>query len=96
MRLLTAFLIVASATGCRPTTRTVKIGWDPPPILPDGYRILVDDDRVLDVAPPPPPDSSCGCLKVEITVLARGRHVVNVMAYTRDGGMSPSASVVIE
>jgi hypothetical protein len=95
MRPLIVFLIAASATGCRPATKTVKIGWDPPRISPDGYRVFVDDDRVLDI-PPPPLDSSCGCLRVEITVPARGRHVVNVMAYTRDGGTSPSASVVIE
>jgi hypothetical protein len=72
----------------------VRVGWDPPTGRPDGYWVLVDGHKVLDI-PPPPPDPRCSCLSVEVSV-PRGRHTVRVVAYNRDGGTNPSASIVVQ
>ena len=80
-------------TGCRPT-RTVNVAWDAPASQPDGYRILIDGQVVLDIRPPPI-DPSCRCHTVAVPV-PRGQHTVSVVAYNRGGMSKPSASVVVE
>ena len=79
-------------TAC--TARTVKVAWDAPASRPDGYRILVDGQIVLDI-PPPPIDPGCRCLTIAVPV-PRGQHVVSVVAYNRTGSSQPSASVVVQ
>ena len=88
------FVMLIASIACR-STRTVKLAWDVPERLPDGYRVLVDDRMVLDI-PPPQVDSGCSCLSVEVAV-PRGRHTVSVVAYDRTAGPSePSARVIVE
>ena len=94
MRLLAALIIAMATAACR-STKTVTIGWDPPSTEPDGYRVLVDDQIVLDI-PPPPVDPACRCLKVEVRMPTRGRHSVSVVAYTLRGGVSERASLAVE
>jgi len=86
-------LIVMAMTGCRPT-RTVTVVWDAPASPPDGYRILVDGQVVLDI-PPPPIDPGCQCPTITVPV-PRGQHTVSVVAYNRAGTSRPSASVVVQ
>jgi hypothetical protein len=81
------------ATACS-RDRIVKIGWDPPPVMPDHYRILVDGDVVREILPPPL-NAECKCLMVFVPV-PRGRHIVSVVAYSDNGGVSPSASVTVQ
>lgn len=88
-------MIVAAAmlaTACS-RDRIVKIGWDPPPVMPDRYRILIDGDVMREISPPPV-NAECKCLVVFVPV-PRGRHVVSVVAYNA-GGVSPSASVTVQ
>jgi hypothetical protein len=92
MRWIVVPLIVMAMSACR-GTRTVKIGWDVPATLPDGYRVLVDDRVVMEI-PPPPIDDNCHCLTVAVTV-PRGEHTLSVVAYNRDGATRQSASLVV-
>ena len=79
-------------TACRSSETRVKIGWDVPATLPDGYRVFVDQTLVLDT-PPPPADPSCNCLALSIT-LPQGPHSLEVLAYNR-GGVSPRSMFFI-
>jgi hypothetical protein len=92
MRPTLVVAVAILAVACSPT-RTVKIGWDVPAVAPDGYRIFIDDQMVLDV-PPPPRDRRCNCLMVSLPV-PRGRHIVRVLAYNRNG-TAPAASITVE
>jgi hypothetical protein len=85
-----AVALMMSACG----SRTVKIGWDPPPAPPDGYHILVDGQIVSNI-PPPPLDPSCQCLKTSVRVPRRGKHTISVVAY-KGGIESQRASLVVE
>jgi hypothetical protein len=78
--------------GCRPS-RTVKIAWDPPATAPDGYRILIDEQLVLDIKPPSI-DPTCKCMSLAVSV-PRGRHTVSVVAY-KDSTLGERTSVVVE
>jgi hypothetical protein len=78
---------------CRPS-RTIKLIWDAPDVLPNGYRIVVDDAVVMDV-PPPPVDPSCKCLTVSVAV-PKGPHTVKVVAYNQFGSSPPSAVAVVK
>lgn len=93
MKRVLLLAVVMAAEACRPT-RAVKVGWDPPHVAPDGYRILIDDRVVQDI-PPPPLDRRCNCLTATVRVPA-GRHTVSVVAYDRGGTSRPSASVVVQ
>ena len=94
MRRALLFVLLTASMACR-STRTVKLAWDVPERLPDGYKVLVDDRMVLDIAPPHA-DPGCSCLSVEVPV-PRGRHTVSVVAYDRIAGPSePSARVIVE
>lgn len=94
MKPVIAIALAMTLIACRPA-RVVKIGWDVPTSRPDGYWVLVDDRKVLDVHPPPPPDPKCSCLSVEVRV-GPGRHTLRVVAYTRDGGTSPSTTLTVQ
>jgi hypothetical protein len=84
---------LAMVTACRPT-RTVKLAWDVPAVRPIGYRILVDDQVVLEI-PPPPTDPSCNCLTVSVPV-PPGPHTLKVVAYSPSGASPPSAVAVLK
>jgi hypothetical protein len=92
MRRTLMLAVAVLAIACSPT-RTVKIGWDVPAVAPDGYRIFIDDQMMLDV-PPPPMNRRCNCLMVSLNV-ARDRHIVRVLAYNRSG-TAPAASIAVE
>ena len=82
-----AVVSLATIAACRPT-RTVKLAWDVPAVLPNGYRIFVDDQMVMDITPPSS-DPSCKCLSVSVPV-ARGPHTLKVVPYNLFGDGSPS------
>jgi hypothetical protein len=84
--LIAMLLIVA----CR-RERTVKIGWDPPSVPPDHYRVLVDG-REVKTFPPPPIDRSCNCMVVQVPV-EEGSHTVRVEACDRLQICTSSAEV---
>ena len=84
--------VAAFATGCS-RERTVKIGWDPPAVAPDRYRIFVDD-RLAQEIKPPPLSAACQCLTASVTV-SRGPHRIEVVAYSLRGGASPAAVITI-
>ena len=88
-----ALVSLAIIVGCRPG-RTVKLAWDAPAVSPSGYRILVDDQRVMDI-PPPPLDPACSCPSVVVPV-GRGPHTIKVIAYSVYGESPPSAVVVVK
>ncbi|HKT81052.1 MAG TPA: hypothetical protein VJP86_12585 [Vicinamibacterales bacterium] len=87
-----ALILVSCVTGCR-SERMVTVGWDIPPALPDGYRVMLDDRMLMDIKPPLP-DPSCSCLHVQVPV-PRGRHTITVLAYT-SGVTSPSATLTVD
>jgi len=89
---LTVVLFVVATTALACGERTVKISWDAPSVKPDGYRILVDDQLVMDF-PVPPTDPRCSCMNATVPVPS-GRHVVKVIAYNQFG-QSPSATIVV-
>ncbi len=93
MKQILFLLIVMAMTACRPV-RTVAIAWDAPASPPDGYRILIDGQVVLDI-PPPPLDPACRCPTIVVPV-PRGQHTISVVAYNRAGTSQPSASVVVQ
>jgi hypothetical protein len=93
MRWTPVLVMAIISVACKPT-RIVKVGWDVPASLPDGYWVLVDDRTVLDIKPPRV-DPSCSCLTVEVRV-PRGRHTVTVIAHDRGGASRPSATVVVQ
>jgi len=86
-------LVGLAAAACRPS-RTVKIAWDPPATPPAGYRILIDDRVVLEIAPPPL-DPSCSCPTVAVQV-PKGEHTLKVVAFNRYGESEPSAITVVK
>ena len=86
-----AFAMLMAITACRPN-RTVKLAWDAPAVMPTGYKILVDDQVVMNV-PPPPVDPSCKCLTLEVPVPG-GSHTLKVVAYSPAGDSPPSAIAV--
>lgn len=86
-------LMLATMTACWPR-RTVKLAWDAPAVLPSGYRILVDDQTVMDI-PPPPLDPECKCPTV-IVPIGRGTHTLKVIAYSPFGDSPPSAVAVLK
>ena len=88
-----ALLMLATIVACRPA-RTVTLAWDAPAVSPTGYRILVDDQQVMDI-PPPQVDPACKCLTVIVPV-ARGTHTLKVIAYSMLGESPPSAVVVVK
>lgn len=85
--------LAMSAPACQPT-RTVKLAWDQPPVAPEGYRILVDDRIVLDIAPPPV-NPACKCLEISVPVTS-GQHTLKVVAYNANGSSSPSVVTVVK
>ena len=92
-RHVVALLLLAAMAACRPT-RTVKLAWDAPTVIPSGYRILVDDKVVMEI-PPPPVDPSCKCLTVGVPV-APGPHTLKVVAHGPLGDSPPSAVAVLK
>jgi len=88
-----ALVSLATIAACRPE-RTVKLAWDAPPVSPSGYRILVDDQMVMDI-PPPPLDPACKCPTATVPV-GRGTHTVKVIAYSPAGESPPSAVLVVK
>jgi hypothetical protein len=92
-RFLGVLLSLATIVACRPE-RTVKLAWDAPAVSPAGYRILVDDQIVMDI-PPPPLDPSCNCPTAVVPV-GRGTHTVKVIAYSTYGDSPPSAVIVVK
>lgn len=90
---LGALMSLAAIVGCRPV-RTVTLAWDAPAVPPVGYRIMVDDQLVMDI-PPPPLDPECKCPTVAVPV-GRGTHTVKVIAYSPAGESPPSAVVVVK
>ena len=93
LRFVGVFVSLALITACRPS-RTIKLIWDAPDVLPSGYRIVVDEGVVMDI-PPPPVDPSCKCLTVSVAV-PKGPHTVKVVAYNQFGSSPPSAVAVIQ
>jgi hypothetical protein len=92
-RFTIALAALLAVTACRPG-RTIKLEWDAPAVVPDGYRILLDD-RVLMNVPPPSVDPACRCLSVSVDV-PRGRHTLKVIAYNAVGDSPPTAVVAVE
>ena len=88
-RLVAVPLLVVAFAGvaCRPA-RTIKVAWDAPTTAPTGYRILVDDQVVMQILPPPL-DPSCSCPTVSVP-LPPGEHTITVVAYN-EFGQSASA-----
>jgi hypothetical protein len=82
-----------SAVGCK-RSNTIKLAWDPPGTIPKGYRVLLDDQVVMDI-PPPPLDLSCSCQSVTVTV-PRGPHKIAVIAYNEFGDSAPSAITFVK
>jgi len=74
--------------------RTINIGWDAPATTPKGYRILIDGQVVLSIAPPPV-DPACKCLNTNVPLPA-GQHTVAVVAYNEFGDSAPSAVAVVK
>jgi hypothetical protein len=92
MRPTLLIAVAVLAMGCS-STRTVKVGWDVPAVAPDGYRIFIDEWVVMEI-PPPPVDRTCDCLMVSLPV-PRGRHLIRVLAYNRNGA-STAASITVQ
>ncbi len=86
-------VIVLTAASCR-RTRTVKLAWDAPASQPVGYKILIDNQLVMNV-PPPPVDPSCRCLSVTVAVPA-GSHTISVIAFNQFGDSPPAAVAYVK
>ena len=86
------FAAIAILTIACNSTRSVKLAWDAPTVMPDRYHVFVDVRLVMDI-PPPPIDRSCNCLSVTIPV-PRGEHVLRIEACNPDGQCTPSAEVI--
>ena len=93
MKKAVLFVAIAMASSCT-RTRTLTIAWDAPAVVPDLYRVFVDDHIMLEI-PPPPVDRGCGCLKVAVPV-PRGRHTIQVVAYNGSGASPPSTVLVAQ
>jgi hypothetical protein len=87
-----AFVAIATLAIACDSTRSVKLAWDAPAVMPDRYHVFVDVRLVMDI-PPPPVDRSCNCLTVTIPV-PRGEHVLRIEACNPDGQCTPSAEVI--
>jgi len=87
------WIAALSTPGCR-RSNTIKLAWDPPAAAPKGYRVLLDDQVVMDI-PPPPLDPSCSCQTVTVTV-PRGPHKIAVIAYNEFGESAPSALAFVK
>jgi hypothetical protein len=87
--MVTAMAVAAACT----RTRTVKLAWDPPAMLPDRYHVFVDTRLVLDI-PPPPIDQSCTCLRTEVKV-SSGQHTIRLDACNHDGVCTPSPELIV-
>jgi hypothetical protein len=95
MRTVVIIAVIAAgalAASCA-RERTVKIGWDQPAVMPDRYRIFVDEQMVKEI-PPPPVDVGCRCLQASV-VVARGSHTIKVIAYDFRNGASPAATLTV-
>ena len=90
---VTLFLVAFAGVACRPS-RTVKIAWDAPASAPTGYKILIDDQVVMQI-PPPPLDPSCSCPAVSVPVPS-GEHTITVIAYNEFGQSAPSAITFVK
>jgi len=86
------FLAILGAAGCR-DHRVVKIAWDPPSVMPDHYRVLIDG-KESSTFPPPPIEAHCKCMVAEVAVDGGG-HAVRVEACDRSNLCSSSAEVRI-
>jgi hypothetical protein len=87
------FLVVFAGVACR-QSRTVRIAWDAPVAAPTGYKILIDDEVVMEILPPPL-DPSCSCLAVSVPV-QRGEHTITVIAYNQFGQSAPSTITFVK
>src|SRR5262245_12006975 len=86
-------VLAVAVVGCQPPPRNVRIGWDVPAVAPKGYRILLDEIVVSEIAPPPL-DPSCSCPTVTVQV-PPGQHTIKIIAFN-EAGQSTPASVTIE
>jgi len=84
-------VVVFAGAACR-RARTIKVAWDAPTTAPTGYKILVDDQVVMQI-PPPPLDPSCSCPAVSVPV-PPGEHTITVVAYNQFGQSSSAIKFV--
>jgi hypothetical protein len=90
---LTALAVItAMTTGC--SRERIVLGWDRPVVVPDRYRVFVDD-RLVQEIPPPPLNPVCHCLTISFSV-SRGPHTIQVVAYNVRGGISPPATLTVQ
>jgi hypothetical protein len=85
--------IAAMTTGCS-RERIVQLGWDRPVVVPDRYRVFIDDRLVREI-PPPLLDAACHCLTVSVSVRP-GPHTIRIVAYNVRGGISPPATLTVQ